>query len=94
MEGHGCGIPQADLPRRFEPFYRSDLARRLGLAEVGLGLAVACRIAEPHGGTSAAEAVPDGGSRFLVRLPKDPAPSAARVTPCRAEPGRPTIPTG
>jgi signal transduction histidine kinase len=74
VEDRGCGIPAEDLPRVFEPFYRAESARRLGRAGVGLGLAVARRIAATHGGTIAAESEPGRGSRFVVRLPRAPAP--------------------
>jgi signal transduction histidine kinase len=77
VEDRGCGIPAGDLPRIFEPFYRLESARRTGRAGVGLGLAVARRIAEAHGGTIAAESEPRRGSRFVVRLPRAPAPEVA-----------------
>ena len=69
VEDRGYGIPAGDLPRVFEPFYRAESARRLGRAGVGLGLAVASRIAVTHGGTITAESEPGRGSRFVVRLP-------------------------
>ncbi len=77
VEDRGCGIPAEDLPRVFEPFYRAESARRLGRAGVGLGLAVARRIAETHGGTISVESEPDRGSRFVVRLPSAPSPDVA-----------------
>jgi signal transduction histidine kinase len=77
VEDRGCGIPAEDLPHVFEPFYRAESARRLGRAGVGLGLAVARRIAETHGGTITAESEPDRGSRFVVRLPCAPVPDVA-----------------
>jgi signal transduction histidine kinase len=55
VEDRGCGIPAEDLPRVFEPFYRAESARRLGGAGVGLGLAVARRIAATHLGMLFAE---------------------------------------
>ena len=70
VEDRGCGIPAEDLPHVFEPFYRAESARRLGRAGVGLGLAVARRIAATHGGTITAESEPGRGSRFVVRLPR------------------------
>lgn len=76
VEDRGCGVPSEDLPRVFEPFYRAESARRLGRAGVGLGLAVARRIAMAHGGTIAAESEPRRGSRFTVRLTRAPAPDA------------------
>jgi signal transduction histidine kinase len=77
VEDRGCGIPSEDLPRVFEPFYRAESARRLGRAGVGLGLAVARRIAVTHGGTINADSDPERGSRFVVRLPRATAPDVA-----------------
>jgi signal transduction histidine kinase len=79
VEDRGCGIPAEDLPRIFDPFYRAESARRLGRAGVGLGLAVARRIASAHAGTITAESVPGQGSRFVVRMPPAPAPDHARA---------------
>jgi signal transduction histidine kinase len=77
VEDRGCGIPAEDLPRVFEPFYRAEPARRLGRAGVGLGLAIARRIAATHGGTITAESDPGRGSRFVVRLRRAPATDVA-----------------
>ncbi len=77
VEDLGCGIRAEDLPRVFEPFYRAKEARRLGRAGVGLGLAVARRVAEAHRGTITAESEPGRGSRFVVRLPRAPEPAVA-----------------
>jgi signal transduction histidine kinase len=77
VEDRGCGIPAEDLPRVFEPFYRAESARRLGRAGVGLGLAVARRIAATHGGTMTAESEPGRGSRLVVLLPRAPEPEMA-----------------
>ena len=78
VEDCGCGIPAEELSRVFEPFYRAESARRLGCTGVGLGLAVAQRIAVTHGGTITAESEPGRGSRFVVRMPRgsDVAPAA------------------
>jgi signal transduction histidine kinase len=75
VEDRGCGIAAKDLPRVFEPFYRSETARRLGRAGVGLGLAVAHRIATALGGTIEVASDPDRGSRFVLRLSEAAAPS-------------------
>jgi signal transduction histidine kinase len=85
MEDHGCGIAPDDLPHIFEPFYRALSARQLGLAGVGLGLAVARRIAATHGGTISAENVAGGGCRFVVRLPRAPASDDAPAVVDHAE---------
>ncbi|QDV35824.1 sensor histidine kinase [Tautonia plasticadhaerens] len=65
----GCGLEPGEESRIFEPFYRSELARRRGKPGVGLGLAVARRIAGRLGGTLEASGAPGRGSRFLLRLP-------------------------
>lgn len=63
----GDGIPAADLPHVFEPFFRGDLARHG--AGSGLGLALAKRIVETLGGQIDAESEPAHGSRFEMLLP-------------------------
>ncbi len=81
VEDRGSGIAPGDLSRVFEPFHRAESARRLGRAGVGLGLAIARRIAEAHRGTISAESEPGRGSRFVLRLPRvegpEPFPTAA-----------------
>jgi signal transduction histidine kinase len=69
VEDAGPGIDPADLPRVFEPFFRSARERRLGRPGVGLGLAVVQRIALAFGGTIAVENLPVRGCRFVLRLP-------------------------
>jgi signal transduction histidine kinase len=70
VEDSACGIAAEDLPHVFEPFYRSTHARRLGRVGIGLGLAVAQRIAGAFGGTIRAESELGRGSRFLLKLPE------------------------
>jgi signal transduction histidine kinase len=67
VEDRGPGIPPADLPHVFEPFFRSPTAT--AVPGSGLGLAVAGRVAAAFGGRVAADNRPDGGSRFTVTLP-------------------------
>ena len=69
VEDRGCGVGADELPHLFRPFFRSDAARRLGVAGSGLGLAVAARIAAALGGSISVESSPDKGSRFRVTLP-------------------------
>jgi heavy metal sensor kinase len=71
VEDAGFGIAPEDLPHVFEPFYRSAQARQLGRAGVGLGLAVAQRIATALGGALSVASEPGKGARFLLRLPAD-----------------------
>ncbi len=64
----GPGIPENELPRVFERFYRGDAARTRGEG-VGLGLAIADWIARAHGGSINVANRPEGGARFVIRLP-------------------------
>jgi signal transduction histidine kinase len=63
----GEPIPDADLPRLFERFYRGDRSRRISGGS-GLGLAIARELVELNGGAIAARNVP-GGVSFVVTLP-------------------------
>ena len=72
VEDRGLGIAPADLALVFDPFFRSADSRRAGVPGVGLGLAVARRIAEALGGSISAASQPGTGSRFTVRLPAGP----------------------
>jgi heavy metal sensor kinase len=67
----GRGIADEDLPHVFEPFYRSRRARSDGAAGVGLGLAVARRIAQALGGTLNVESQMGRGSCFTLQLTAD-----------------------
>ena len=69
VEDAGIGLGEADAARVFEPFVRSDEARRRGVDGSGLGLAVAKRITDAHGGHLAVASTPGRGSRFILRLP-------------------------
>jgi two-component system, OmpR family, sensor kinase len=66
----GPGIAPADLPHVFEPFFRSEAARRAGRTGVGLGLAVAQRIIASLGGSIRVESPPGRGTNFVVALPE------------------------
>ena len=63
VRDHGEGLAPGEEERVFEPFY----TRRV--KGTGLGLALARRIVEGHGGTITARNHPDGGAVFSVRLP-------------------------
>ena len=61
----GPGIPENVLPRIFDPFFTT----KRGTGGSGLGLSVSLGIAQAHGGTLLAENRPEGGARFVLRLP-------------------------
>ena len=65
----GIGIPENDLPHIFERFYRADDARSKETGGAGLGLAIALRIVELHGGKIHAESSVGEGSLFSISLP-------------------------
>ncbi|WP_222708574.1 cell wall metabolism sensor histidine kinase WalK [Paenibacillus sp. N3.4] len=60
----GTGIPEKDLPHIFEPFYRADASRNSETGGTGLGLTIAKRIAQAHGGDLTARNRSTGGAEF------------------------------
>jgi len=65
----GEGIPAEDLPHIFERFYRVDKSRARATGGSGLGLTIAKRLIEAHGGTIAVQSKLGEGSRFSFTLP-------------------------
>jgi signal transduction histidine kinase len=66
----GPGIPEADLPNLFEPFYRVDRSRSRKTGGYGLGLSICKRIMEAHGGSIAVMNNPERGACFVLSFPK------------------------
>jgi signal transduction histidine kinase len=69
VKDRGIGISAEDLPRLFTPFFRTDRSRARNTGGVGLGLALARRIAQAHGGDIEVESEVEKGTVFRVRLP-------------------------
>lgn len=65
----GPGLPEAELERVFEPFYRMEISRSRDTGGVGLGLAIVRQIARSHGGEVMLENRAAGGLRAVLRLP-------------------------
>ncbi|WP_422931100.1 ATP-binding protein [Singulisphaera sp. PoT] len=68
VEDLGFGLSSDEVKRVFEPFYRSEEARRNGQSGVGLGLALAASIAETFGGALSVSSQLGVGSVFTLRL--------------------------
>jgi two-component system OmpR family sensor kinase len=69
VRDRGPGIAPDDLPAIFEPFFRAG-ASRTGVDGHGLGLAIARRVVQAHGGEIAAANRRDGGLRVTITLPR------------------------
>ena len=67
VSDRGPGIPEADLPRIFERFYRVDKARSRAAGGTGLGLSIVSDTVRRRGGTVEAANRPAGGAVFTVR---------------------------
>jgi len=80
VEDTGIGIPEADLPRVFEEFFRCANARDRVPAGTGLGLAIVRSAAEQHGGTVEVESEPGRGTCFTVELPAAPPGDGPRAS--------------
>jgi signal transduction histidine kinase len=70
IEDDGPGIPEADMQMVFEPFRRLETSRNRGTGGSGLGLTIARRAVEQHGGTLLLSNRSGGGLLALVQLPR------------------------
>jgi signal transduction histidine kinase len=87
VRDEGIGVPFDEVSTLFEPFRRTRRASAWGIPGIGLGLFVARRIVEAHGGSLDVKSGPDVGSTFLVRVPLA-APCDEEVTMVESTPSR------
>jgi two-component system, OmpR family, sensor histidine kinase CpxA len=69
IRDHGRGVPEEDLGRIFQPFYRVAEARDRESGGAGLGLAIADRIIQVHRGTIRAENAQPSGLKVIIEMP-------------------------
>lgn len=69
IEDDGPGLPEEELERVFEPFYRGEKSRNRATGGIGLGLALVRSIAISHGGSASLENLAARGLRATVVLP-------------------------
>lgn len=81
VEDRGQGIPARDLPKLFHPFGRTSVRSTGGEQSTGLGLAIARRIVEGHGGRIWVESEFGKGSAFYFTLPVQAAGPEREIVP-------------
>ncbi len=69
IDDEGPGIPEPELSRVLEPFYRVEESRSRETGGVGLGLAITQSIVQAHGGRLTLSNRPTGGLRARIALP-------------------------
>jgi two-component system, OmpR family, sensor kinase len=71
VRDHGPGVPDRDLARIFEPFYRVAESRDRDTGGEGIGLAITAQVMKAHGGSATAANGPGGGLEVRLSLPAD-----------------------
>ena len=69
VRDHGPGVPEADLERIFEPFFRVAESRDRDSGGEGIGLAITAQVMRAHGGGAVARNAPGGGLEVRLTLP-------------------------
>lgn len=69
VQDHGVGIPEYALPRIFDRFYRLEQVGGYMFGGVGLGLSIAHKVIEQHGGSIEVQSALGEGTIFSIRLP-------------------------
>jgi signal transduction histidine kinase len=70
VRDEGPGIPETEMAKVFEPFYRLEGSRSRATGGTGLGLAIARNIARGHGGDISLRNLPQGGLEAVLVLPR------------------------
>lgn len=78
---HGVGIAQAELPLLFRPFQRTSSRPTAGETSTGLGLAIARRLVQAHGGTIDVRSELAQGTEFSIHIPLEHTLQAAASLP-------------
>jgi signal transduction histidine kinase len=77
----GIGIPEGEIENLFVPFQQLDGGRARKYSGTGLGLVIAKRMVELHGGTLHLDSVEGEGTRVTITLPLVPASTASFQLP-------------
>ncbi len=77
VQDEGPGLPEAELEKVFEPFYRVEASRSRETGGTGLGLTIARSVADVHGGSLKLRNRREGGLEAVLVLPRPGAPRAA-----------------
>ncbi|MEO8922731.1 MAG: ATP-binding protein [Caldimonas sp.] len=86
IRDEGPGIPEAELGRVFDPFYRLEQSRNRDTGGTGLGLTIAKSIAESHGGQLILQNLGAGGLEARLTLPRSLSSMRARAATCDGDP--------